>query len=571
MLSSRFGAHSKPIDTTASTKAAELLTHNLMGGGILLALLSVLLLTIVYKINLHDEYVSHPQSVQSMYAILCFGVLVVCICGTFVPGLRDLALHSSLSAVLLFTVFVLVALVTLSPSWLSTNGYWITPVLWIVFGYLQYQAASTTSTSANKKTANDQSPRLHIVLQLFCLVTMVGMFYWIDPGDIFRTYVIGTGSASVLTVVILALSVVYAIALFLVPQRIAKEKDKQRATIPWQLQPQQLQQPAAIVPVVFSKESKVLSVVFAVCAIGISVIIATYPGGFFSAPNRSMASTTLVLLFLMAVLWMYMFSLQQFPDWSTASPGDESIVIRGFTFLVGVVLALLVAVWIGMRLSQPTSISVLLGNGVLIGIAGIAMYTYYFSSPTVSVTPYQMLGIALIGMLVLYGVNKWFRPTAETDPTTEDTVRSSGTLLVGPIYLNKPTVIGSLAFSYYYTLSCDVFLDASPVLSPGWKTVLSWGNKPCIEYNAEHNRIRIRMNEKVLYTHAPVSLQVWTTWRIRYSGGTVDVFQDGTVVQSTPGMVPYHTMEALTVGDEELRGGIRNVTHTPGTESTVEK
>jgi hypothetical protein len=75
-----------------------------------------------------------------------------------------------------------------------------------------------------------------------------------------------------------------------------------------------------------------------------------------------------------------------------------------------------------------------------------------------------------------------------------------------------------------------------------------------IEFDDEGNRI--------LYKSNNVLLQKWNNIIINYNGGVLDVFLNGELVKSDGGVVPYYTLDNLTIGEDNgLMGGICNVVY----------
>ena len=138
---------------------------------------------------------------------------------------------------------------------------------------------------------------------------------------------------------------------------------------------------------------------------------------------------------------------------------------------------------------------------------------------------------------------------------------------------------------YQYAISFWVFLDAvqpnTNVSSSKYTSILNFGNKPNILYNAKKNTIIVTIEQKhlkqsnknnltdfdengnkILYRHENVLLQKWNNIIINYSGGILDIFLNGQLMKSNIGVVPYYTLDNLTIGQENgVKGGICNVVY----------
>jgi hypothetical protein len=168
-----------------------------------------------------------------------------------------------------------------------------------------------------------------------------------------------------------------------------------------------------------------------------------------------------------------------------------------------------------------------------------------------------------------------------------------GTQLVNkPVYTNSVYSLGTYQdlngtdnFEYQYAISFWVFLDASPPNTnqsySKYTSLLNFGNKPNVLYKGDTNTLKIVMNQKdlskitnnkltdfdedgnrVIYTNDNVLLQKWNNIIINYSGGVLDIFLNGDLVKSSVGVVPYYTIDNLTIGEENgINGGICNVVY----------
>jgi hypothetical protein len=144
---------------------------------------------------------------------------------------------------------------------------------------------------------------------------------------------------------------------------------------------------------------------------------------------------------------------------------------------------------------------------------------------------------------------------------------------------------GSDQFNYQFALSCWVFIDAVPPNSnPSYEkytSLLNFGDKPNVLYNGKTNTLMVTMQQKdlksttnnkltdfddngnrILYVNDKFLLQKWNNIVINYNGGILDIFLNGELVKSDIGVVPYYTLDNLTIGEENgINGGICNVVY----------
>ena len=169
-------------------------------------------------------------------------------------------------------------------------------------------------------------------------------------------------------------------------------------------------------------------------------------------------------------------------------------------------------------------------------------------------------------------------------------------MLKDPIYIDYATTLGpfqnisaedieklkSNKFNYNFSLSAWFRLNPqNPGIRPSyskWTNILSFGNKPRIEFNPLYNKFRVRTDlgngEQVLiYTTQSLPFQKWNNIVINYYGGTMDVFLNGELVSSRPNVVPCLSLDTVVAGEENgLEGGICNVTYheTPLSKRNIE-
>jgi hypothetical protein len=172
--------------------------------------------------------------------------------------------------------------------------------------------------------------------------------------------------------------------------------------------------------------------------------------------------------------------------------------------------------------------------------------------------------------------------------------------------------------NYQYAMSFWLYLDSfSPSTNSSYlKTVpiLSYGDNPCIKYDAPSNTLLITVKQdheskdavdyvqkkekelkldsmekwvqiqdkiqdtiekvksmpiseeldsdghRLIYKHPDVKLQKWNQIILNYNGGTLDVFYNGRLVKSSIEVVPYQKLDMLTVGsDNGISGNVANL------------
>jgi hypothetical protein len=150
-------------------------------------------------------------------------------------------------------------------------------------------------------------------------------------------------------------------------------------------------------------------------------------------------------------------------------------------------------------------------------------------------------------------------------------------LLSDPVYLNNAHTIGNYntlygddnSRKYKYSLSAWFWINPQPPnTSPAYTkytNILEFGGKPAIEYNSLENTLRVtcqihNKNMTTIYETSEILFQTWNNIVVNYDAGTMDVFINGELVGSRPGVAPYMTFEDIIVGSKNgIQGGIANV------------
>jgi hypothetical protein len=196
-----------------------------------------------------------------------------------------------------------------------------------------------------------------------------------------------------------------------------------------------------------------------------------------------------------------------------------------------------------------------------------------------------MLGIA-ISLLAIYFSFPYIK--------NKNVLQGGNQLLNDPVYSNSERVLGSYGtlngsdnFNYQYAISFWFYIDSSAPSTNAsylkYTSLLNYGNKPNVKYNATTNTLMIVEDQtggppstcpdfkistddvdengmRIIYKRKDVLLQKWNNVIINYTGGTLDIFYNGELVKSSVEVIPYMKLDNLSIGQNSgLNGGICNV------------
>jgi len=142
-------------------------------------------------------------------------------------------------------------------------------------------------------------------------------------------------------------------------------------------------------------------------------------------------------------------------------------------------------------------------------------------------------------------------------------------------------------YTYRYAISSWIFLEANPPnMKPAYNhyvSLLNYGNKPNLMYNASSNTVRLVVDYKnlgekeeelkeklnldeegrrIIFEKSGILLQKWNHFVLNSVGGTLDIFINGELVGTADKVVPYKSFDNLTSGsDDGMDGGICNIVY----------
>jgi len=581
---------------------------------ITIVILIIILFAVIFKIPnpfSSNENKSVQQIEYNTIFTTCFVLFIFTICVILLPNFKELKnLFSQIKNVtytVLYTIF-LIFFFTLMPSDIINNyAYIITPISIILSVFIFYKSYSKNLIDEFNYTYE----RIKTMILFFCFIALLFIYYIVDPGGYINKYF---GLTFLMTSIIAVFAFVYLLIVLTLPDTIKQPTPGAKSS-------NFLEN--------FSSISSYGSILFLIFIVVITIIISTHPGGFFN--DQTISGTSIIILLIICILWSILLGVSQFPELYSKGPITNKLNLfkRSLLALFGIVISSLIIYWLVYTIqnfsgSSSQSITSLVLNILLvIIILGLVYKTLFVQLPVGNSNKNAFF--SLIVNIIFYipcifsDFIDYIRNIASGRSNESYPLISSLIMLIGAIILvvfyfemplalnlfnlqggkqlvNKPVYTntiyslgnyeelnGSTNFNYEYAISFWVFLDAMPPnTSPAYNTftsLLNFGNKPNVLYNAKTNTLIVTMQQKdlknvtnnklidfddngnrILYKNDKVLLQKWNNIIINYSGGILDIFLNGELVKSDIGVVPYYTIDNLTIGQENgINGGICNV------------
>ena len=437
--------------------------------------------------------------------------------------------------------------------------------------------------------------RIKMMIIMLCLITVFITYYNIDPGGYINKYF---GSSLLITIILTVFAFLYLIIILTVPSDNGGSLYSNMTN--------------------FGKYGTLAFIIF---LIAITIIISTYKDGFFNDKETSLLSMLIILL--ICILAGALFISNIFPESTGGADGGKlSLFKRSLLSLFGIVISSLIIYWIVYNIQEITSESGLISfilNALLVLIVLSLIYKTFFAKLPAGNSNKNAFFSLIMNMLFyipcIFG-DIMEKITSEYNATTKNSVialviailiivsyfvlprlsskvqlRGGKQLVNKPVYTDKLYSLGNYIqlndgsdkIDYQYAISFWTFIDAAPPsTSPAYNkytSLLNFGYKPNVMYNAEKNTLIVitqqkfinktesnelldldEKNKKVIYKNTNFLLQKWNNIIINYSGATMDVFLNGELVSSAPNIIPYNTLDTLSIGEDNgIKGGICNV------------
>jgi hypothetical protein len=550
---------------------------------------------------------SQNEIIANIFVILFFTLIVVILCFMLLPNFKDFKelfqQISSVTYVLLYTIFLILFLILMPDKTLDSYAIYITPITIVLGLFCFYKAAKTNYI----EKFNINYERIKTLIMIFSLITCYIVYYNIDPGQLISK---SFGYTLLITIITAVFALLYLIIIFTLP-------DENKAPEPGAKTSSLFEN--------FSNFSVYGSSSFFIFLIIVTIIISTYPGGFFT--DKSLAASIMLILLLVCVLWSSLLVINLFPEFNNKALAVDSTKFfkRALLVLLGFIISGLVIFWLVyniQKLSSESSIISFILNLLLVIVVLSLIYktinanlpvgnskkngffniiiNLIFYIPCIFSDAFDTIGkfatgeidstttgslimlvVAILLIVAYFGLPKLFNKFS---------LQGGKQLVNKPVYTNSQYSLGTYEelngnpnFDYQYAISFWVFLDAVGPNTNGsyenYTSLLNFGNKPNVLYNGKINTLMITMQQKnlekstnnkfiefddngnrILYKSNDILLQKWNNIIINYNGGVLDIFLNGVLVKSDLGVVPYYTLDSLTIGENDgLKGGICNV------------
>ena len=548
---------------------------------------------------------SKQQIINDTLIIIFFSILVIGLCIIFLPSMKDFKKLfeqiSNVTYVFIYTIFAILFYTMMSPDIINNYSYIINPAI-LGLGALAFYKSSKQSYVENFSINYE---RIKMIILLFCFITLIITFYNINPGGAAQKYF---GYSLLLTIIISVFAFIYLI----IVMTMGNEQ------LPTGTTKNLLSN--------FTSFGVYGSILFVIFLAVITVIISSNKESFFA--NKEKSAAIIIMLLMICIVWSMALGINLFNDVgaNAADSNKFSLLKKSLLAVFGLVISGLIIYWLVYNiesLSGKSSIVSFILNILLVAvILGLIYKTINVRLPSGNSKKNAFFNLILTTLLyipcILSGGFDWigkivtgkYNSTEAGSlimlvvaillviayfkaPSVVNLVSTQGgnQLVNKPVYTDSQYNLGNYQqlnngsdnYDYQFAISAWIFLDAMPPnTNPNYTkftSLLNFGNKPNILYNASENTLMITMQQKdlqkktdnklldfdsegnrIIYVDKNVLLQKWNNIIINYNGGTFDVFINGELVKSSIEVVPYYTYDNLTIGENNgIKGGICNV------------
>jgi hypothetical protein len=598
----------KPTTSHMSNNIKNEILNNISHFVIFFLIICVIFtLLIIFKLPLNVGTTIDTKALNYSFIIITFvAFLLFFVCVTTIPILKDfktflLQIHN-VFYVVLYVIFLILLFGYLPSNTLDTYAYIILPATILLSAYLFYRSFNTNYITE----FNVNYERIKSMILFFCLVALLIIYYSKDPGGYITKYF---GFSAVFTIILSIFSFLYLVILLTLPDTENRNKSNISDSL--------LNN--------FSKTSVFGTISFFVFLIIVTVTLSIMKGNDISYYN-SVLPLVVTLMIISSSLWSLLLIPNLFSDKIKSSNVLEKLDLykKGLLILFAIIISIFIILFITYNVQQSSSITSIILNVLLILIVLTIIYrTIIIDLPYGNSKKNSffdlIIGIIFFIPCILSNTINFFHDffTKQYNLTTSSGLillvisiillvvyfstpvildklyLQGGKLLINkPIYLNSAntlgnyeTLNGSDKFDYQYSISFWFYLNSTPPnTNPSYTkytSLLNFGEKPNVLYNASSNSLIITIQQsglqekttnklidfdengnRIVYKQKNVLLQKWNNIIINYNGGILDIFLNGELVKTNIEVVPYYTLDNLTVGEDNgINGSICNLVY----------
>ena len=269
-----------------------------------------------------------------VFIILTFAIFGIAIVLILLPNFSDIKklLEQIMPTIYVFiyTIFFILLFITLPSKFLNHYGFIITPLTILLTGLMFYKG----SISNYVENFNITYERIKTLILFFCLITILIVYYSVDPGGLIQKYF---GYSLLLSILLAAFSFLYLIIVLTLPDTL---KPPGNSNVNNNFLDN------------FSKFSVYGSILFILFIIIITVGIIYYPGGLFQ--NKQMAASVITLILTICIIWGISLIINFFPEMSNKQMdvSKMSLFKKSLLSLFGIIISGLLIAWLVYNLQH---------------------------------------------------------------------------------------------------------------------------------------------------------------------------------------------------------------------------
>jgi len=579
---------------------------------VIILFLIVSLCLIYFKVNIFQKSTNSDQeTVSNSFIVFFFALIIFGLCYLLLPNIKDIKkLFDQISNVtyfILYTIGIILYFGFMPSDVINEYAYIIVPVVTVLGIGIFYLSVSQSYV----ENFNINYERIKMILLFLCVITIFIVFYSVDPGGFVSKYF---GYLFLLAILIGVFALLYLIIVLTLP-------DNANASPQNNLMFNKFSGFSSFLNIgfiifiislvimvyasggtaFFDSSNASIAIPFTVLAIIISVLwlilisVNTFPEitdksislNYLSLFKRSLLTLFSIVISSIIIIWI-VYSVKTYSGNSSLS----SLLLS-----VAIVVIILGLIYKTINVKMPV------GNNKKNAFFNLILQVIFYipccfsglfdsTGKLFSGSFSGEAGSLLMLLIAILLIVVYFRM-----PSIFNIVNTQG----GKQLVNKPIntdtqyalgtyqdLNGTDEYDYQYALSFWVFINvAGPNMKQSYTkntSLLSYAGKPNIQYNGKTNTLIITMAQptrttkqtqtsskltdydeagnRILYINNNFLLQKWNNIIINYNGGILDVFLNGELVKSNIDVVPYYTLDNLTIGqDGGIEGGICNLVY----------